>query len=90
MSFSSVPSIKSGTSSPAKTITPSSLSPRSPTTLSSFPLTSDNLSSISSAPVPGASTLIPLNATQSKTYKLIGDEAWKKCEKVVQFIKYYL
>ena len=91
MSFSSIPSFRSGTASPAKgaaqqnqtsTLSPSSLSNRSPS-----PVT---LVTSSSSPVPvpaaaisGTTNFIPWTTSQGKLYKSVGDEAWKKCEKIV-------
>lgn len=89
MSFSSIPSFRSGTASPAKgaaqqnqnsTLSPSSLSNRSPSPVTLI---------TSSSPVPataisGATNFIPWTTSQGKLYKSVGDEAWKKCEKIVK------
>jgi hypothetical protein len=84
MSFSSIPSFRSGTASPSKIPAPQSqlqnvLSPSSLSNRSSSP-----------APAPAynnnfqsSSTFIPWTTSQGKLYKSIGEEAWKKCEKIV-------
>ena len=86
MSFSSIPSFRSGTASPSKTIgqsqlqnvlSPSSLSNRSSSP--SPPFTANNNLTPSSNPA----TFIPWTTSQGKLYKSIGEEAWKKCEKTV-------
>lgn len=85
MSFSSIPSFRSGTASPSKTpaaafqsqlqnvLSPSSLSNRSS---SPAPSRSDNQNT-------NMNSFIPWTTSQGKLYKSIGEEAWKKCEKTV-------
>jgi hypothetical protein len=98
MSFSSIPSFRSGTASPSKIPAPQSqlqnvLSPSSLSNRSSSPAPAYNNNFQSS------STFIPWTTSQGKLYKSIGEEAWKKCEKIVNkkkqerelyFILFYL
>ena len=84
MSFSSIPSFRSGTASPTKatTTTQTQLQLQATSTLSPSLLSNSNRSA-SLSPSSGNSNFIPWTTNQGKLYKSIGDEAWKKCEKIV-------
>lgn len=85
MSFSSIPSFRSGTASPSKTVVQSQLqnvlSPSSLSNRSSSPAPSTANANLT--PSSNPATFIPWSTSQGKLYKSIGEEAWKKCEKTV-------
>ena len=80
MSFSSIPSFRSGTASPSKVTAQSQLQ---------NVLSPSSLSNRSASPAPSTATatnpasLISWTTSQGKLYKSIGEEAWKRCEKTV-------
>lgn len=86
MSFSSIPSFRSGTASPAKVPpTQSSLSPSS--LRSESPAQQQLIAAVAVIDNNSAgSTVIPWTTSQGKLYKSVGEEAWKKCEKIVNYI----
>ena len=78
MSFSSIPSFKSGTASPSKLSVPITVqSALSPSSLS-------NRSASPSPQLQSSGNFIPWTSNQGKLYRSIGEEAWKKCEKTVR------
>lgn len=90
MSFSSIPSFRSGTASPSKTPATAAVQSQLQNVLSP-----SSLSNRSSSPAPSRGdnqntnmvSFIPWTTSQGKLYKSIGEEAWKKCEKTVISLK---
>lgn len=91
MSFSSIPSFRSGTASPAKgtaSIQSSALNAAiSPSSLASqgSPIALHSPSAIpqTQTPINTPGHFIPWTTNQGKLYKNVGDEAWKRAEKIV-------
>ena len=84
MSFSSVPSFRSGAASPSKLGIPT------PSQLQNV-MSPSSLSNRSESPMTITTTnYIPWNTSQGKLYKSIGEESWKRCERIVSVIFWYI